>query len=385
MPPPRKHGKANCPGELIRAYERPNRSGAVRPRGYVCNSCGLFMDDEGDFSVDSSEELRPAAESMAAELTGLLWDRRVHERAAGIVRSNPPLLSKAQAGNPYINGVRRWWAIASALVLRRHVDPGTPGTLRWILERLAESEEKGLRGSSPSSAPLASKEDLKRLEMISVRFRPYLNAMIHGGQVDTTRLTFNDLHEAIEIVADIGERTYVAITNVSRRFEPVEQFEWTDIFEAPWINGPEEQAYILGNEGVPFDALPMAVSDSQKIARLLLKLEPNGPDEVEVTVTNDSKIEALDVRVFLPYLRTVIDAPALGAGARIIEKVRWVETDDPKFGSGQAVLEFSDVYDNTYRQYADVNCITGTVRRLTRVPFLVEGRIVVPRPYSVSA
>lgn len=335
--------------------------------------------------MGSLAELRPAAESMAAELTGLLWDRRVHERAAGIVRSNPTLLSQAQSGNPYINGVRRWWAIASALILRRHVDPGTVGSLRWILERLVEIEDKDFGSASPSSAPLETREDLKRLETISVQFRPYLNAMIHGGPVDTARLTFNDLHEAIDVVAKVGERTYVAVTNVSRRFEPVEQFEWTGIFEAPWISGAEEQAYVLGTEGVPFDALPMSVSESKTIARLLLKLEPKASNEVAVTVTNDSKVEALDVRVFLPYLQTVVDAPTLWADNRVVEHVQWPQTDDPKFGLGQAVLEFSDVYDNTYRQYADVNCLTGTVRRLTKVPFLVEGRIVVARPYAVSA
>ena len=328
-------------------------------------------------------ELRPAAEAMAAELSGLLWDRRVHERVAGIVRSNPSLMSKAQAGNPYLNGVRRWWGIASALVLRRHVDPGTQGSLRWIVERLVEFDDDQT-GSSPSSASSEHKADLEQLDQVSLRFRAYLNATIHGGGVpDSAHVTFNDLHQAIDAIAEIGQRTYSAVTNISRRFEPIEQFEWTDIFEMPWISdGAKNQAYVLGEDGVPYDALPMTVAESKTIARINLRLDPGSGNEVIVTAKNDGSAEALDVRVFLPYLRTVIDVAAMAPDASVEERIGWMETDDPKFGWGQAVIEFSDVYDHVYRQYADVNFITGRVRRLSKVPFLVQGRIVSSRSYA---
>ena len=326
-------------------------------------------------------ELRPAAEAVASELTSLLWDRRVHERVAGIVRSNQSLLAKAQAGNPYLNGVRRWWAIASALVVRRHIDKGTQGSLRWIVERLVDLDEE--TQDAPGAGPSEHRSDLDRLETLSVRFRPYFNATIHGGTVpDSSSVTFNDLNEAIDAIAKIGERTYAAVTNISRRLEPIEQFEWTDIFEQPWILNKGKAAYILGEDGVPYDALPMTAEESVMAGRVKLSLESSGLNEVTVTATNDSDVEILDVRVFLPYLRTVIDVAELAPKHGAQERVSWRETSDPKFGWGQAVLEFSDVYDNIYRQYADIDFLRGSVRKLTKTPYRVQGRIVAPRPYA---
>ena len=331
--------------------------------------------------MQSISELRPAAEAMSAELSGLLWDRRVHERVAGIIRSNPRLLAKAEAGNPYINGVRRWWGIASALVLRRHVDQGTQGSLRWLVERLVAFDDD-VTGSSPSTVTADHKDDLNRLERISVRFRPYLNAAIYGSGVpDSVLVTFNDLQSAIDEIAEIGQRTYKAVTNISRRFEPVEQFEWTEIFEEPWINNVGEgHAYVLGEEGVPYDAVAMTTEEARGVARLVLKLNPVPGNRVLAVATNDTETAALDVRVFLPYLRTVIDTPEIPPHSQVENAARWHPTDNPKFGWGQAVIEFADVFDNIYRQYADVDFINGRVWRLTQ-PYHVKGRIVAPRPY----
>lgn len=379
MPAPPRHDPAVCPGDLARVYERPGRSLALRPLGYVCTICRTFVPDE-DTEMPSISDLRPAVEAVAQELIALLWDRRVNERVAGIVRANPDLLASAQSGNPYLTGTRRWWSISTALVLRRHIDAGFPRTLRWIVEHLA-----ALEGRTSLTSVGSFKGDLERLEALSVRFRPYFNAIIHGGGTGISSpaaVTFNDLLEALDVVRDVGQRAYSAITNVSYSLEAVEQFEWTEIFKQPWIEPHVELAYELGEPGVPYDAVPLTKIESTKGARLIVEFQKSRKaGELIIEVSNDTRTDALDVRIFVPHLSTAVDAPEIvGEGLQRFV-VPWLDDGDPRFGHGQAVIEFSDIHDNVYRQYADVDVRGARVRRLSPVPFRVQGRIVAPSSF----
>jgi hypothetical protein len=89
-------------------------------------------------------------------------------------------------------------------------------------------------------------------------------------------------------------------------------------------------------------------------------------------VKNVGVRRAIDVRVFLPYVRTVIDVGKLDVGEVASE---WITAGVASTIYGQAVLEFSDIHDQVYRQYADVSVSSEIVRRLTK-PFRVTGRIV---------
>src|ERR1700686_2263853 len=196
----------NCSGILVRVYERPVRSGPVTAIGYLCKICRTFVPDGG--VVTNNTDLRPAIDVVVTELTSLLWDRQVNDRFAGIVRANPDLLAAAQKGNPLLGGVRRWWATSTALILRRHVDGAGPQTLRSVVEALSALGEESGR------APFV--EDLRQLEAISDRFRPYFNILIHGavaGAPNAT-LTFDELSEAIDTVRDVAQGAYVAIATV---------------------------------------------------------------------------------------------------------------------------------------------------------------------------
>jgi hypothetical protein len=305
-------------------------------------------------------------ESVAGEITGLLGDRQVHERFAGIVRENPALLNAAQSGNPFLQGVRRWWAISAAILLRRHVDGGRRDSLRDIVESLLDLPDAELSRPRENFA-----EQLDQLEQISDQFRPYLNAIIHGTTGLQETVTFNDLNDALTRVGAITESVYAAIANISRVVEPSIISDWTSIFQEPWILGTSEPAYALGAPGVPYDALPMSKSEMRAEAELELSFSHSG-EQVLTYVKNVGVRRAIDVRVFLPYVRTVIDVGKLDVGEVASE---WITAGVASTIYGQAVLEFSDIHDQVYRQYADVSVSSEIVRRLTK-PFRVTGRIV---------
>ena len=357
----------NCSGILVRVYERPVRSGPVTAIGYLCKICRTFVPDGG--VVTNNTDLRPAIDVVVTELTSLLWDRQVNDRFAGIVRANPDLLAAAQKGNPLLGGVRRWWATSTALILRRHVDGAGPQTLRSVVEALSALGEESGR------APFV--EDLRQLEAISDRFRPYFNILIHGavaGAPNST-LTFDELSEAIDTVRDVAQRAYVAIANVSRRLDPVAQFEWTDIFEYPWIDSHEEMAYTLGEQGVPYDAVPMTMADALAQARLEARVGHGDDGSIAFTVSAAGKLDALDVRIFLPYAGTIIDEEVIPSGSSVTRTMPAM-LSAPIYG--QAVFEFEDQHGRVYRQYADVSFESSRIRKLDRLPYRVSGRIVAP-------
>jgi hypothetical protein len=372
----RLHESASCHGNLVRVYERPLRASAVIPLGYVCSVCRAFELDEE--VVKAANELRPAIEAIAVELTTLLLDRQTHERFAGIVRSNEELIAAVQQGNPFLQGVRRWWATSAALTLRRHLESGSTNGLRGAIEALSNLECDG----SPAADPGTFATDLERLERIADRFRPYLNTLIHGAAIDPfgSSLTFNELNEAISSVGDIAQRAYAAITNVSRRMDVVVQYDWTAIFKRPWIQDDTEMAYVLGKPGVPYDALPMSAADAKEQARLLACIELDNYGSGTLRATNVGKQSALDVRVFLPYARTVIDVNEIAPGD---STSRVLSPELTATISGQAVFEFADVHDRVYRQYANVDFPTARMRKLDETPYRVSGRIVDPAVFGV--
>lgn len=374
MPAAPRHRTLDCPGTLVRAYERAGTG--FKPFGYVCNSCGHFARDEEEMPVSSVAELRPAMESAARELMNLLWDRRVYKRFEGIVQGNSELLASAQAGNPFVNSVRRWWAVSAALVLRRHVDAGSGGTLRWVLEQLVKMEQKYSATSKTGTS--TAEADLRTLEEISFRFRPFLNELIYGSRVPGTSITvtYNDLLLAIDTVQKVAERTYGVVLQVSMQLEPIEQFEWTDIFQYSWLPKNTQFAYDLGSQGVPFDALPLTLKQAEKCALLTLSLDNSPTNLLRITVSNEKDVDALDVRVFIPHLRTPFDVPEIKGLSSASVQVQWNDNGDPRFGHGQAVLEFNDVYGQVYRQYADVDVRNGRVRNLSPIAYLVKAPIV---------
>lgn len=329
------------------------------------------------------DELRFPMEAVANELMALFVDSRLNDVGSSIVRNNPKLLASAQNGNPYLLAIRRWYAIASALVLRRHIDSGTPNTLRSIVEHLAELERAGETKTLPAAGGFDS--DLDRLKALSARFRPYISAVINGGH-QSSRITYDDLDAALDEVRQIAQRSYATIMNVSLLMTPSIASGWTDIFEEPWIRANVPTVYEVGGEGVPFDALPLSKEESSNNGRLVLRLQCMRPNQVAVSVENDGAAEAIDVRVFLPYLRTVIDVPRLEAANVTHSRIEWDPSNnqDPKFGYGQAVLEFEDAFGRVFRQYADVDIRDGLVRKLSPTPFLVKGRIVADGPAAIE-
>jgi hypothetical protein len=366
---PKIHDQAACPGVLVRVYERPERSGSLSPIGYVCKRCSVFLPDPP--ILMTLADLRPSTESLAIEISNLLLDRQVHERVAGMVRSNKALLRAAQTGNPFLQGTRRWWATSAALVLRRHLDGGTRSSLRDILEALATLQEDGLTGPRFDVA-----KDLGTLKTLSERFGPYLNAVLYGAQSGAdVNPTFTDMNDAITEVAAIAGRVYAAVTNVSHRMDPAIQFDWTEIFREPWIPDDTPMAYVLGEigTGVPFDALPLTKTESQDIGRLALRISSLSDGHLEITVTNEGRAPVLDVRVFLPFNRTVVDVPELAVGMTIRSHV---PPQDSQRAYGQAVLEFADAHAYIYRQYAEVDLDIACVRKLSPTPYRVSGRIV---------
>ena len=80
MRKPKIHDNAACGGILVRAYERPERSGSLAPIGYVCKRCSAFLPDQP--MAVTLADLRPSADSLASDISNLLLDRQVHERVA---------------------------------------------------------------------------------------------------------------------------------------------------------------------------------------------------------------------------------------------------------------------------------------------------------------
>ncbi|HVM95517.1 MAG TPA: hypothetical protein VMT89_03960 [Candidatus Acidoferrales bacterium] len=381
--PLRKHAQADCPGTFARIYERAGRGAGFSPLGYICTGCREVIFDEDHLEMPTLDELRFPMESVANELIGLFADSHLNAVGSSIVRNNPKLLASAQSGNPYLLAIRRWYAIASALVLRRHIDAGTPNTLRSIVEHLAQLERAGETRTLPAAGSFGS--DLDRLKALSARFRPYISAVINGGH-QNAGLTYDDLDAALDEVRQIAQRAYATITNVSLLMTPSIATGWTDIFQEPWILANVPSAYEVGAEGVPFDALPLTMEESNNNARLVLRMQCMRPNQVAVSVENVGAAEAIDVRVFLPYLRTIVDVPRLEVHKETHTRVEWDPNYDrePKFGYGQAVLEFEDAFGHIFRQYADVDIRDGMVRKLSPIPFLVKGRIVAPGPAVIE-
>jgi hypothetical protein len=321
----------------------------------------------------SLADLRPTIEAVAADVNSLVLDRTVHDRFMGIVQENAELLTAAQTNNPFLNGVRRWWSTTTALTLRRHVDPGGTGTLRAIIDVLATEDEA-------RRATFAA--DAQELERISVRFRPFFNALIHRLDPGTApSLSFAELGTAVETVQGIAQRAYAAVTNVSLRMDPAVQFDWTAIFKEPWLSSDVKMAYNLGTPGVPFDGLPMTLEEQRGQANLepTARIHPDG--SADVVLKNVGAQSALDVRLFLPSARTVIDVPEIAVGASIasarITGNLIYETN------GQIVVEFADLRDRIFREYADIALDSQRVRRLSG-PYLVRGRIVDPQIVGVA-
>jgi len=375
MRKPLVHDSGGCYGTLIRVYERPERNAAVKAMGYVCHLCRKFIPDE--VPVTKLNELRPAADAIAREIMTLSLDRSVYERIAGVVRENSTLLASAQSGNPFLNGMRRWWAVSTAVVLRRHVDGGE-GTLRAIVSALAELDP---------DRRLQFQADRAELEGLSTRFRPYLSDLIHGTQSTDVQysespMTYGELSSGVEAIRVIAERACAAIRNVSMRLDPVVQYDWTTIFCKAWIPSNVDAAYNLGDPGVPFDAEPLSRIDRDQQA----SLTPEGhvlPDgSVTISLLNEGKKDAFDVCFFLPYERTVIDLPKLQVNGTVTTAAfptqRAAEID------GQVVIEFCDVRGRVYRQYANVFLRDGHFRDL-RGPYLVHDRIVAQRNLSRSS
>lgn len=360
----RIHREGDCGGTLERIYRRPAGGGSLEPIGYQCDLCGAIVEE--DTAVERLAQLRPAVESVAAEITALLADLQVHERFAGIVRESPDLLQAGQS-NPFLQGVRRWWAVYAAIMLRRHADGGRRESLRDIAESLVNLPDSELTRPRDVFASY-----IKTLEEISDRFRPYLNAVIYGGAVPLqSAVTFNDLNHALKELGEVTAGVYAAVVNISRATNPTIIDDWTSIFRKPWLS--EEQAYPLGAEGVPFDAMPMSKGESDRQAELDLRIHVGEAGWVTVEIVNVGKSRAIDARLFLPYARTVIDVEKLDVGDSAMQRVR------PQLAVsiyGQAVLEFSDSHDHAYRQYADVNLPSGMVRKLSSPAYRVTGRIV---------
>lgn len=371
MPKPRRHGAADCPGILARVYERPDRVGAVLPIGYVCNVCRTFLPDEAP--VMSIADLRPAVEAVAADVNTLVLDRAIHDRFMGIVQESSELLTAAQTNNPFLTGVRRWWSTTTALTLRRHVDPGGAGTLRAIVDVLATDDVA-------RKATFAA--DAQELDRISKRFRPFFNALIHRTDPGTgPTLTFAELGAAVETVQTIAQRAYAAVTNVSYSMDPVVQFDWTAIFKEPWLSSNVQMAYDLGTPGVPFDGLPMTLEEQRGQANLEPTARLHSDGSADVVLKNVGALPALDVRLFLPFTRTVIDVPEIAVGASVASAR--IAGNLLYQTNGQIVIEFADIRDRIFREYADIALASQRLRRLSG-PYLVKGRIVDPQVFGVA-
>jgi hypothetical protein len=371
------HNQAGCDGRLVRVSERPGRNESLIPVGYVCKSCGMFIPDEG--AMKTMPDLKLTIESVASEIQNLLLDRQLYDRYVGIVRANDTLMAAVQRGNFFLHAVRRWWAVSAALTLRRQIDGSQGSTLRSVVEALAdESNQFGL----PVESARRFAADLTELQMVSDRFRPYLNRIVHGaGPSSANSLTFNDVGDAIDTCAKITQRAYAAVTNISLLLQPVVVDEWTDIFSLPWIANDTPMAYNLGAPGVPFDALPMTEHEARDQARLDAFVNRNVSGGIGFDIANVGKRGALDLRVFLPYAGTVIDLRELPPGKRASGVVKAPRST---IVVGQAVLEFVDKNGAVYRQYADVCLSDGTIRNLSKIAYKVSERIVAPGPAGVA-
>lgn len=360
----RVHGQGDCPGTLVRVYQRPDRAGTTMPIGYVCDVCRTFLPDE--VPPVSIEDLRPAVEAVAAEVSTMVLDRAVHERFMGIVQQSPSLVTAAQTNNPLLNGVRRWWSIATASTLRRHVDSGYPGALRSIVEALATQD--------PNRAPTYL-ADLEQLEAVSKRFRPYFNALFQRTDSGAApMLTFAELGDTVEVVRAIAERAYAAVTNVSYSMDPAVQFDWTAIFKEPWLRDNMQMAYDLGTPGVPFDALAISAGEQQAQAMLEPTVQFHQSGRAHIELKNVGALKALDARLFLPNARTVIDVDELDVQQSVASIIVPSELG---LGAAQVVIEFADLRGHVFREYADISLSNLQIRRLTG-PYLVKGRIVQP-------
>ena len=313
----------------------------------------------------SLRDMRPAADAMAAEISTLALDRAVHERFVGIIQQNPGLLTAAQHRNPLLNGVRRWWSTTAAMTLRRHVDPGSSTNLRALVEGLAEDES--------DSRHAQFQVDIETLGGINRRFRPYFNALVHQAEPVAEKLTFDDLGETIDVIRRIAERAYAALTQISYEMNPVIQFDWTAIFKEPWL--PEvAQAYDLGTDDVPADALALTRAESEMLAYLRPEISLHRGGAGHVELENIGRQVALDVRLFMPIAQTVIDVDEVAVGAKVGSRAF---PSDLGLRSAQIIVEFEDLQGRVYREYADITLSSLRMRNL-RGPYLVKGRIVAP-------
>jgi hypothetical protein len=315
------------------------------------------------------EDLGPSIERVAREVLDLSWDRQIHDRFSGIVRENEELLSAAKSGNPFLLGVRRWWATSTALVLRRHLEESGISSLRSVVERLAQ-----LEGELPT-AQMQSGFDVEKLalERLSERLRPYINSLLYGGKPEEP-LTFKDLEEAISEIQRIAARAYAAITQISMRMDPVAQVDWTGIFHEAWLPQNVQMAYDLGTDGVPFDAIAMIESEARSLPNIEVRIDSNADGSASVSLINVGADTAIDLRMFAPHARTIVDVSSLRRDASA--QSRLLSSAEAQIVCGQIVVEFADLRGRVYREYANIDVAGGVVRDLSPIPFRVAGRIV---------
>jgi hypothetical protein len=187
-------------------------------------------------------------------------------------------------------------------------------------------------------------------------------------------LTFSELGDTVDSLRAIAERAYAAVTNVSYSMNPVVQFDWTAIFNEPWLPSDVHMAYNLGTEGVPFDALALSIEEQRVQAMLEPTVRFHGDGNAHVDLANTGANKALDVCLFLPNARTVIDIDEIDVNQSVASLTVPAELG---YKSAQVVIEFADLLGRIFRQYADISLSNLQIRRLSR-PYLVKGRIVAP-------
>ena len=400
MARPRRHRYLGCDGVIKAVYLKDGNDAKLRSVGSLCLGCQTFVPHEEpmqqipDLKIpDPVPGWRTAISAIKDDVTRLCPERVVYEGFGEIVRGRPELL---RSYNPFLAYVQRWYATSAVMAIRRQTDSESRGaSLRSLLEDIAEKaaqydyatylelyRQRGYDdemsdnlargfwkevGSGERLDASKVRADLAALDELASDVRRHANReIVHQSKnlESDFKLTFNDLHLCIDGIERLTKKYVALLTGASYvTLVPVDMTDWTQIFAFAWrgTSNDVDAPYKVGDDGVPYDALPprreyavtqpcLAVSFERPIKRAAGVF-------LGYVVSNIGVGAARRVRMFLPCMNNVACEEPIGPGNAIAGEFRYdtsrAFTEHMK-PPCQVVVEYEDVNGNLYRQYANV-------------------------------
>lgn len=191
---------------------------------------------------DLQSKWRRLMEDVQRAHSDMLQQQLWSERLGRMIRENEKFV---RCESPFIGEMARWYVSHAAMSVRRQVDADENViSLRRVLEQM-NANPPALIGLSPLGKAVTVTEidaDIATLVSISQKIvrvadREIAHADRRGFGDDVSRPNFKELNECIDGFATLAQKYYELVTGAAMigGLQPVEQFEWSDVFRFSWI------------------------------------------------------------------------------------------------------------------------------------------------------